>query len=77
LGDHPVRAGRFSAVVLRAADVGLISYDTAAEYLCTTQSSLELAASQIRELYPDVFAEAVPIIKLVAPAQPVIVKVGG
>jgi len=85
LGDHPVRAGRFSAVVLRAADVGLISYDTAAEYLCTTQPALELAASQIRELYADVFMEAVPIIKLVtepsvgqvASVQALTVKVGG
>src|SRR5262249_5809226 len=33
LADHPARAGRFSAVVLRAAQTGLISWDTAGEWL--------------------------------------------
>jgi hypothetical protein len=53
--DYPSRAGRFSAVVLRAADEGLISMDTVAEYLCTTESTVTAAAPSIRSVYPDVF----------------------
>jgi Zn-dependent peptidase ImmA (M78 family) len=52
---YPLRAGRFSAVVVRALDCNIVSLDTAASYLCTTEAALSVAAPQIRECYPDVF----------------------
>jgi Zn-dependent peptidase ImmA (M78 family) len=58
LADHPARAGRFSAVVLRAADEGHISWDTASEWLFCSEAELQQAAPSIRGLYPDLFASA-------------------
>jgi len=54
---HPLRcvrvsrAGRFSALVARAAEEGLVSWDTAAEWLESTADEVRSAASAIRGLY--------------------------
>jgi Zn-dependent peptidase ImmA (M78 family) len=55
LADHPSRAGRFSAVVLRAAEAGVISWDTAGEWLYSSEEELGGHAAAIRGLYPDLF----------------------
>src|SRR5207247_2363851 len=55
LADHPARAGRFSAVVLRAAQIELISWDTAGEWLLCDGEEVRQAASAIQSLYPDLF----------------------
>jgi len=53
--DHPSRAGRFSAIAVRAASVGIISWDTAAEWLFCTEGEAKLAVDGLREFYADVF----------------------
>lgn len=59
---HPLRniamsrAGRFSAVAVRAAEVNIISWQTAAEYLNCAEEELKNAADQIRDLFPAVFS---------------------
>jgi Zn-dependent peptidase ImmA (M78 family)/transcriptional regulator with XRE-family HTH domain len=58
LADHPSRAGRFSAVVLRAAEESVISWDTASEWLFCSEQDLQRAAPSIRELYADLFGSA-------------------
>ena len=55
LADHPSRAGRFSAVVLRAAEEGIISWDSASEWLFSSEQDIKRAAPSIHELYPDLF----------------------
>lgn len=55
LADHPERAGRFSAVVVRAAEAGVVSWDTAGEWLCTSEDEARRCAAAIRGLYPDLF----------------------
>lgn len=55
LVDHPSRAGRFSAVVLRAAEHGMISWDTASEWLFCTEQELQQVAPNIRDLYRDLW----------------------
>jgi Zn-dependent peptidase ImmA (M78 family) len=57
LVDHPSRAGRFSALTVRCAEKGFISWDTAAEWLLCSEEQLsqESVRSPIRELYPDLF----------------------
>lgn len=55
LVDHPSRAGRFSAIVVRAAEERLISWDTAAEWLFCSESEARNARDGLRELYRDVF----------------------
>jgi Zn-dependent peptidase ImmA (M78 family) len=55
LADHPSRAGRFSAVVLRAAESGVVSWDTASEWLFCSELELKRAAPSIHELYADLF----------------------
>lgn len=57
LVDHPSRAGRFSALVFRAAEVGLVSWDTAAVWLFSSESELRRPGLPVtmRELYPDLF----------------------
>lgn len=58
---HPIRnipasrAGRFSAVVLRAAEERLISWQTASEYFCCDEQQLHTAADAIHDLFPFVF----------------------
>lgn len=56
LMDHPSRAGRFSAIVVRAALAGMISWDTAAEWLFCTESEVKGAETGLRDFYADVFA---------------------
>jgi Zn-dependent peptidase ImmA (M78 family) len=58
LADQPERAGRFSAIVVRAAEVGIISWDTASEWLCAPEEEVRRCAPAIHELYPDVFDSA-------------------
>lgn len=61
LTHHPLRglpasrAGRFSAIVLRAAQERLISWDTATHYLRTTHEELQSAVGALQEMYPRVF----------------------
>ena len=56
--DHPSRAGRFSAIVVRAALLELISWDTAAEWLYCTETDARRAVDGLSEFYADVFAES-------------------
>lgn len=49
------RAGRFSAVVIRAAQERLVSWDTAAEFLLCTEAEARAAADTVRDLFPSVF----------------------
>jgi hypothetical protein len=51
LVEHPARAGRFSAVVVRAAQSRLISWDTAAEWLLCSEDELRSKAGEIVALY--------------------------
>jgi len=57
LASHPSRAGRFSAVTVRCAQLGMISWDTASEWLESQEDELrdESVSSMMRALYPDVF----------------------
>ncbi len=50
----PSRAGRFSAVVVRAAEKRVISWDTAAEYLLSTPAAVQAAIPTFREMFPTV-----------------------
>jgi hypothetical protein len=56
LQSAPARAGRFSAVVVRAAEKQVISWDTAGEYLLSNPGVVRDAASALRDLYPSVWA---------------------
>jgi Zn-dependent peptidase ImmA (M78 family)/transcriptional regulator with XRE-family HTH domain len=58
LTENPSRAGRFSAIVVRAASVGIISWDTAAEWLFCTEDDAKRAESGLRVFYADVFPAA-------------------
>jgi Zn-dependent peptidase ImmA (M78 family)/transcriptional regulator with XRE-family HTH domain len=56
LGDvRTSRAGRFSALAVRAAEEGLVSWDTAAEWLETSDDDLRQVAQTIRGLFPAVW----------------------
>ena len=48
------RRGRFSAVVVLAAEEGLVSWQTAAEYLLASEDEVRSVAAEIRDLFPDV-----------------------
>lgn len=58
---HPIpgirssRAGRFGAFVVRAAEDGIVSWDTAAEWLETSEEEARKAAAGIHELFPSVW----------------------
>jgi Zn-dependent peptidase ImmA (M78 family) len=52
---HPSRAGRFSAIAVRAAQRGTISWDTVAEWLFCTEVEAQRAVDGLREFYSDVF----------------------
>jgi hypothetical protein len=60
---HPIqgiavpRAGRFSAVVLRAAENNIVSWQTAADYLDCKETQLRASTNGIRELFPSVFRQ--------------------
>jgi transcriptional regulator with XRE-family HTH domain len=56
----PSRAGRFSGVVVRAAEERLISWDTAGLYLQSSAEEVRAAAPMIHELFPGVFDEQAP-----------------
>ena len=56
LTENPSRAGRFSAIVIRAASVGIISWDTAAEWLFCSEDDAKRAEDGLRDFYADVFA---------------------
>lgn len=56
LASRPSRAGRFSAVVLRAAMSRLISWDTVAEWLFCSPSDARGAVEAVSDLFPEVFA---------------------
>lgn len=52
---RPTRAGRFSAVVARAAEERLISWDTAGEWLEVAPDDVRRVVPQLRELFPAVW----------------------
>jgi Zn-dependent peptidase ImmA (M78 family)/transcriptional regulator with XRE-family HTH domain len=52
---RPSRAGRFSALVVRAAQDSVISWDTAAEWLETNMEEVQGSADILRDLFPAVF----------------------
>ena len=54
-GIRPSRAGRFGALAIRAAQERIISWDTAASWLETTEEGAKKAADGIRELFPSVW----------------------
>ena len=56
LTNHPARAGRFSAVAIRSAQLGLISWDTVAEWLFCTIPEAQQCSGAMSDLYPEVFA---------------------
>ncbi len=56
LARRPSRAGRFSALTLRAATQRCISWDTAAEWLDAPVDEIRAALPAVRSLFPDVFA---------------------
>lgn len=58
LVDHPSRAGRFGALAVRAASVGIVSWDTVAEWLFCTVTDARRAEDALRDLYADVFDAA-------------------
>lgn len=55
LARRPSRAGRFSAVALRAAERRRVSWDTAAEWLDASVDEVRAALPAVRSLFPDVF----------------------
>lgn len=55
LASAPSRAGRFSAVAVRAARDGLVSWDTVAEWLLCSSDEAQSATDQLRDLYPEIF----------------------
>ncbi len=63
LVNHPSRAGRFSAVVVRAASLGVISWDTAAEWLFCTEDDAKKAQAGMQDLFPDAFRETSSVAK--------------
>jgi Zn-dependent peptidase ImmA (M78 family)/transcriptional regulator with XRE-family HTH domain len=60
---HPIRSipilrrGKFSAIVLRAAQQKVISWSTASEYLSCDEVELRESADDIKSLFPLVFAQ--------------------
>jgi len=53
---RPTRAGRFSAVAARAAEEGLISWDTAGEWLEVSAEQVRRVVTDLRELFPTVWS---------------------
>ncbi|MGO2749002.1 MAG: ImmA/IrrE family metallo-endopeptidase [Pseudoclavibacter sp.] len=55
LVEHPLRAGRFAAVVVRAVELGLISEDSGSEWL---KSGADLLISPgVKDSYSDLYAD--------------------
>ena len=55
LARRPSRAGRFSAVVIRSAKEGLISWDTASEMLHCSEQEARDSVDEMTDLYVEVF----------------------
>jgi Zn-dependent peptidase ImmA (M78 family) len=55
---RPTRAGRFSGVVARAAEEGLVSWDTAAEWLEVHVEDVRRVLPELHELFPGVWHAA-------------------
>jgi hypothetical protein len=55
LVEHPARAGRFCAVVVAAAERGLITWDTAASWLRCDEREIRGAVDDMHGLFPSVF----------------------
>jgi Zn-dependent peptidase ImmA (M78 family) len=56
LMDHPSRAGRFGALAVRAAEVGVISWDTVGEWLYCSEADAKASREGLRDFFGDVFA---------------------
>lgn len=56
--NHPSRAGKFSALTIRAAENGLISWDTASEWLWSPIPDVRKSGPWMRDLYPKVFGHS-------------------
>jgi hypothetical protein len=54
-GIRPSRVGRFGALVVRAAETGLVSWDTAASWLETSEAEARGAQESLRDLFPSVW----------------------
>ncbi len=54
-GLRPTRAGRFSAVSVRAAEEAFISWNTAAEWLEAPTDEVRRVVPQLKELFPSVW----------------------
>jgi Zn-dependent peptidase ImmA (M78 family)/transcriptional regulator with XRE-family HTH domain len=57
-GIRSSRQGRFCAVVLRSAEEGLISWDTAASHLDVTEEAAREALGAVREFFPSVWGDS-------------------
>jgi Zn-dependent peptidase ImmA (M78 family) len=55
-GVRPSRQGRFCAVVLRAAEQQIISWDTAASHLEVTEAQARKSVGEVREFFPSVWS---------------------
>lgn len=55
LVHYPSRAGRFSAIAVRTAELGLVSWDTVAEWLYCSEDDARSAVPFLSDLYADVF----------------------
>lgn len=55
LAGKPARAGRFSAIALRAASVGVVSWDTVAEWLGCSEDTAMGALTEMAGLFREVF----------------------
>ena len=57
LANRPSRAGRFSAIAVRSAQLGIISWNTVAEWLYCTEQEAQESRAALADLYPDVFTD--------------------
>ncbi|MDQ6725200.1 MAG: ImmA/IrrE family metallo-endopeptidase [Actinomycetota bacterium] len=57
LAARPSRAGRFSAVALRAATARVVSWDTVAEWLFCSPTEAQAAVEPVAGLFPEVFVD--------------------
>jgi hypothetical protein len=59
-GLRPSRAGRFCAVVVRAAQEGIVSWDTASSWLEAPETAVRDASESLRALFPSVWGLVAP-----------------
>lgn len=57
LASRPSRAGRFSAIAVRCAQVGVVSWDTVSEWLYCSPDDARAAATDLADFYPEVFLD--------------------